>query len=152
MSVDKMQSMIEAALLKFLGNGGAAAVATPPAKPAEKPAKGKGKRKGNPEALAKWRAEQQAAKVEGGEVAVTKPKTKADKPAKEAKEKAEWTVKKHTTKQGKKGVIVTVGPFSCWVPEGDTDREQAMLYAVNKVFRTEKIKAAMDAYAVAAAE
>lgn len=62
---------------------------------------------------------------------VAKPVVSAAKPAK-APAKA-WEVKDHTTKKGAKGKIVTVGPFSAWIPEGDKARKSAVVAAINLI-------------------
>jgi hypothetical protein len=62
------------------------------------------------------------------------------KPAAESKKQTPkpgtWTVKKHTTTKGVEGKIVTVGPFSAWIPTGDAAKEQAAIDAINLVFRS----------------
>jgi hypothetical protein len=62
------------------------------------------------------------------------------KPAAESKKQTPkpgtWTVKKHTTTKGVAGKIVTVGPFSAWIPNGDAAKEQAAIDAINLVFRS----------------
>jgi hypothetical protein len=62
---------------------------------------------------------------------VAKPVVSAAKPAK-APAKA-WEVKDHTTKKGAKGKIVSVGPFSAWIPEGDKARKSAVIAAINLI-------------------
>jgi hypothetical protein len=58
---------------------------------------------------------------------VAKPVVSAAKPAKA------WEVKDHTTKKGAKGKIVSVGPFSAWIPEGDKARKSAVIAAINLI-------------------
>lgn len=109
-----------------------------------KPAKGKGKRTLTDEQKAKMAAGRKAASA--ARAAATgkpapAPVVEAAKPAKVAKPAEAWTVKDHVTQKGIKGRIVTVGPFSCWLPDGDADKRQAAADAINKVFRTEQVNA-----------
>ena len=62
---------------------------------------------------------------------VAKPVVSAAKPAK-APAKA-WDVKDHTTKKGAKGKVVSVGPFSAWIPEGDKAKKSAVIAAINLI-------------------
>lgn len=50
-------------------------------------------------------------------------------------DKPAWTVKPYVTKKGRKGVILRIGPLSAFIPEGDTDRKNAVVVAMN-VIRT----------------
>lgn len=81
-----------------------------------------------------------AKKAKAAAKPVAKPAAAAPaaKPVAESKKKpAEaWSVKTHTTSKGVTGKIVTVGPFSAWLPEGDEARMQAAFAAINGVFRT----------------
>lgn len=51
------------------------------------------------------------------------------KPAK--KERPAWEVKAHTTKKGVKGLVVTCGPLSAWIPCGDAAKRKAFFDACN---------------------
>ena len=84
-----------------------------------------------------------AAAKAGGAATVARPASKpaeanrtAEKPAKTAEA---WSVKDHVTKRGIKGKVITVGPFSAWLPEGNEARRQAVMDAIVKVFRTAEI-------------
>ena len=111
--------------LKLVTTGNAPAIVQEP--PVAK------KRKGNPEALRKYREQQKSAKA-------TKPKAtkpKAEKPVEAVKAPAPaWTVRAHKTAKGSVGKIVTVGPFSAWIPDGDTKKADACVTAINTVFRS----------------
>jgi hypothetical protein len=75
-----------------------------------------------------------AAKKANAKAKAEKPATvivEAPKPVKEKKARPAWEVKPHTTKKGDKGTIVSVGPFSAWIPEGDAARKQAVFAAIN---------------------
>lgn len=86
--------------------------------------------------------------------AQAKPEPVAEKPAtprkakKGRKAKAEyvkptndgWDVTAHTTKRGKAGKIVRVGPFSMFIEDGDKAKRAAAIAAINGIFRTEEIK------------
>lgn len=103
------------------------------------------KRKGNPEALKRWR-EQQKAKKAAAPAKAAKPKPAAESvKQKPAAKPATWAVKPHTTAKGVKGRIVTVGPFSTWIEDGDDDKAQAALDAINLVFRSAQAQQLADA-------
>ena len=90
--------------------------------------------------------DEQKAKMAAGRKAASAARAAATgKPAPVVAAKAKpaeaWTVKDHVTKKNVKGRIVTVGPFSAWIPDGDADKRQAAADAINKVFRTEQVNA-----------
>lgn len=57
------------------------------------------------------------------------------KPAKVRKPAEAWSVKDHVTKKGVAGKVITVGPFSAWLPNGDAAKRKAVMDAINNVFR-----------------
>ncbi len=63
------------------------------------------------------------------------PAAPASKPKK--RKPSAWSVKPHISKKGVKGRIIKVGPFSCWLPDGDADKCKAVLEAIN-VFRSQE--------------
>lgn len=128
MTAAEVKSMIEAAVMKFVGNAEAApvAVAAPaiPASVGKRTLSDEQKRK-----MAEGRARAAAAKA-GKPAAVATPVAVVEKPV-EKKARPAWEVKAHVTKKGQKGLIVTVGPLSAWLPEGDAARKKAFFDAVN---------------------
>lgn len=48
----------------------------------------------------------------------------------------EWTVRALTMRDGRRGRLVRVGPFSAWIPEGDTAKAEACVTAMIEVFRS----------------
>lgn len=125
MSVDDMMAAValgvESALSK-MGFVQAKDAPTPP-KPAANADELRGKRLAS---LAKARAAKQAK-------AKAKPAAKAAPAAKQAKPagKAEWSHEEYTTSKGVDGVIVRVGIFSAFIPNGDADKRKALLDTVN---------------------
>jgi hypothetical protein len=137
MTVADMKAAVALAVEQVLGLVQAdAAPPAPAVDPTPAPVR---KRKGNPEALKRWRDEQKAAKA-SGTAKPAKAAKPAARPAAESKKQTPkpgtWTVKKHTTQKGVEGKIVTVGPFSAWLPTGDAEKEQAAIDAINLVFRS----------------
>ena len=130
MTAAEVKSMIEAAVMKFVGNAEAAPVAVAaPAIPASV-----GKRTLSEEQKAKMKAgREKARKAKGKKAEKPVAATVAPvKPAKvEKKARPAWEVKAHVTAKGIKGLIVTVGPLSAWLPEGDKARRDAFYAAVN---------------------
>lgn len=119
--------------LKFQAVAPAPAVVEAPA--TRKPA-AKGKRTLSDEQKAKMaegRKRAAAAKAGAFDDAPATVIVDAPKPVKEKKARPAWEVKDHTTKQGVKGQIVTVGPFSAWVPEGDAAKRKACIDAINLI-------------------
>lgn len=135
MTAAEVKSMIEAAVMKFVGNAEAApvAVAAPaiPASVGKRTLSEEQKRK-----MAEGRERARAAKAgkKGRKAeqpaAVATPVAVVEKPV-EKKARPAWEVKAHVTKKGQKGLIVTVGPLSAWLPEGDAARKKAFFDAVN---------------------
>lgn len=64
-----------------------------------------------------------------------------EEPVQKAKKaKPAWSVKDHVTKKGQAGQVVTVGPFSAWIPAGDKARRDEVFQAINGVFRTDEVR------------
>ena len=127
MTAAEVKSMIEAAVMKFVGNAEAAPVAVAaPAIPASV-----GKRTLSEEQKAKMKAGREKARKAKGKAEKPAATVAAVKPAKVEKARPAWEVKAHVTKKGIKGLIVTVGPLSAWLPEGDKARRDAFYAAVN---------------------
>ena len=134
MTAAEVKSLIEATVMKFVGS--AAVVAAPVAAPAPvagdvhaKRLAGLEKARAAKKAIAQARVSTPV--VAAPVAAVAKPVVSAAKPAK-APAKA-WEVKDHTTTKGAKGKIVTVGPFSAWIPEGDKAKKSAVVAAINLI-------------------
>lgn len=76
-----------------------------------------------------------AAKKANAKAKAEKPATvivDAPKPVKEKKARPAWQVKKgHVTSKKKTGTIVTVGPFSTWIEDGDEVRKKEVFAAIN---------------------
>jgi hypothetical protein len=50
-------------------------------------------------------------------------------------EPVKWAVGHHTTADGERGKIVTIGPFVTWIREGDDAQVRACINAINSAFR-----------------
>lgn len=125
MTAAEVKSMIEAAVMKFVGNAEPVAVAAP-AIPA--PVKKRGLSDEQKRKMAEGRERARAAKAgtkPAKPVAAVPKPAKADRPA--------WEVKPHTTKKKVEGVVVSVGPLSAWLPKGDTAKKQALFAAINVI-------------------
>lgn len=133
MTAAEVKSMIEAAVMKFVGNAEAApvAVAAPaiPASVGKRTLSEEQKRK-MAEGRERARAAKAGKKGRKAETPVATPVAVVEKPV-EKKARPAWEVKAHVTKKGQKGLIVTVGPLSAWLPEGDAARKKAFFDAVN---------------------
>lgn len=136
MTAAEVKSMIEAAVMKFVGNAEAApvAVAAPaiPASVGKRTLSEEQKRK-----MAEGRERARAAKAgkkgrKASPAAVATPVAVVEKPAKAAT-KPTWEVKPHTTKRGETGVVVSIYPLSAFLKKGDAAKKKALFDAINAI-------------------
>lgn len=133
---------VEQALRLVQADDAPVAVAEPP-KPARK---GRTLSEEQKRKMAEGRKRAAAAKA-----APAKPAPKAAKPVAAVKAAKPdrltgWDVTKHTTKRGKAGKIVRVGPFSMFIEDGDAEKRAAAIEAINKVFRSQEIHAVVKQF------